>query len=86
MSRKSCQETKKLIQNEKKLRNMDHAFRLLLFIEALAVVKKHFSEEPNGGRRTNQRDRSARQAITDVIDELQQASQLDINAILHQIL
>jgi anaerobic C4-dicarboxylate transporter len=59
MSRKFCQETKKLIKNQKKLRNMDHAFRLLLFIEALAVVKKHFSEEPDSVR-TNQRDRSAR--------------------------
>jgi hypothetical protein len=41
-----------LIQNEKKLRSMDHAFRLLLFMEALSVVKKYFTEEPEGRRMT----------------------------------
>lgn len=35
ISKKFTSNTKKLIENERKLRSMDHAFRLLIFVESL---------------------------------------------------
>ena len=79
-----CRNVSKLIQNEKKLRNMDHAFRLLIFVQALSSVKKMFNDdrEGAGGRRLTPQERRARASVTGSIQDLQRAMQMDVNKIL----
>ena len=56
---------------------MDHAFRLVIFIEALTVAKRMCSD----ASQTNQNAGSvqARNAIAEAIEELRSAIQIDVN-------
>lgn len=58
---------------------MDHAFRLLIFVEALQVAKKYLAEENDAQNqrnknksccKTKRRDNDARLAIAKSLDDL----------------
>ena len=74
-----------MIRQEKTLRNMDHAFRLLILIESLTLVKRMIatSSEVQASNTASQR---AKRAISDSIDKLQKSIQIDVNQILKNML
>ena len=59
---------------------MDHAFRMVIFMEALTVAKRMFSDDSSN--RTVASTLQARHAIADAIEELRSAIQVDVNAII----
>ena len=54
-SRQFCSSVELMIRQEKNLRTMDHAFRLLILMESLTLVKRMFAVQPD----TNQMNRAS---------------------------
>ena len=67
------------------MRTMDHAFRMLILIESLTLVKRMIatSSEGQAGNRASQR---AKQAISNSIEKLKASIQIDVNQVLKTML
>lgn len=81
---KLCTDLERLIINEKQLRNLDTAFKLLILIEALQVIKKIFAEESDDLEiPAVTKRKEAKQAVCIAIEKLKAAIQLDLNLVLN---
>ena len=49
-SRQFCSSVELMIRQEKNLRTMDHAFRLLILMESLTLVKRMFAVQPESNQ------------------------------------
>lgn len=84
-SRRFCTSVEIMIRQEKNLRNLDHAFRLLILMEALTLVKRMFAAHTSGQQLNNASQR-AKVLISESIDKLRASIQVDVNEVLKSML
>ena len=83
LTRNFCRDIEKLISKEKQLRKMDHALKLLIFMEALKSGQKlldnSVGSEPNASN-------STKSAISNSIQKLRDSIQVDVTKVIKEML
>jgi hypothetical protein len=80
-----CRNTEQLIAKEKNLRKMDHAFRMLILIEALKIVKR-ISNNHLANHTESKVARRAKKSIADSTDRLRESMQIDVNNVMKEMM
>ena len=74
----------RLIGKEKNLRKLDHAFRMIILIDALKIVKRIFVTHAENERTIL--SRSTKRAISRAIDKLRVSMQVDVNRVMKEMI